>query len=248
MSTLLGILFAAGAIGGGILGLASTGLDLQRGREDLARQKDSAWEAYGLGKAHSDEQYRIQQGEAMAQLGVQEKHLHEGVRQSDDQFNAMLLSRAFAENDARIQSESAIGGALAAGAAGGARNNAANGLMRGYARQGLERGLGLQRLQDGQALGGTLSQAGQAMGGIARERASWMPGGARYEQKQAQDKYNLGLANMGQKDFDWAIRQASDPQQTGLQYLSSFFSGASTGAGLVANTYSFGKEMSWWGA
>jgi hypothetical protein len=234
---------------GGTVGALGRSDALKQEQKRIQDQKQSAWDAYLLGQAHSDEQFGIQKGEALYQLGVQENQLHQGVNRNMDEYNTMMLSRAFGEQDARIQNESGIGGYNAAVAAGGTRGNAANDLVTGYARQGLERNLDLQGRQDSLALSGMLTQANNAMGAIGHEYDSWGPGGWRTRSKDAQDAYNLGIAKLGEKDFDRAYEYA-DPnnwEANGWSYVTDFFSGGASGVNMGANLYRFGTDYWGWG-
>jgi hypothetical protein len=227
----------AAAIGGG-LGLASIFQGAGQQKAALRRQKDSAWQQFLLGKSYSDSQYSIQRDEAAYQLSDQERRLDEELSRAMDEYNTGLLAQAFGVQDARIQTASGIGASLAAEGMSGTRGNDANALVRAYAGQGFERGLEIQGRQNRGALTGMLSGANNALRTISRERDSWNAGGYRYDMKQAQDEYNLGMAKLGQSNFDWQIGQ-SNP--TGLDVVTGLFSGASSGLSLGASIYSFGN-------
>jgi len=226
---------------GGAAGVIGTAQEDRREQEKLERQKQSAWKQYLLGKEHGDRQWGIQKGEAGWQLGQQERALNEGVGRFTDEYNTTMLSRAYGEQDARIQNAMGIGMSRAREGASGTRGNAANELMRAYAEQGLERNIELQRRQDSQALAGTLGEASRALGAIGHERDSWEAGGWRSAQKEAQDKYNLDLAKLGQSDFDWSMEHS---RATGWDYVTGFFGGGMSGLNLAGSIYNFGWD---WG-
>lgn len=238
-----------GAAIGQIGGLLGTRTELSREHERLGDQKKSAWDQYLLGKEHADREFGIQQDEARYQLGQQESALHEGVGRFTDDYNTMMLARAYGAQDARIQAASGIGASLAAEGASGTRGNAAAALARAYAGQSLERNLDVQRRQDESALAGTLGEANRALGGIRHERESWEKGGWRWEQKAAQDKYNLDLANLQQSDFqsqmDKVNPSLSNWENNGWDYLTAFFSGAAAGIKGADTVYNY--DWNWGG-
>jgi hypothetical protein len=225
------------AIGGGF-GLASVFQSGSQQSSALRKQKENAWQQYLLGKSYSDSQYSIQQGEAAYQFADQQRRLNQEMGQAMDQYNTSLLAQAYSSQDAQIQTASGIGASLAAEGMSGTRGNDANALVRAYARQGLERGLEVQERQNQGVLNGMVSGANNALRSMAHERDSWNAGGYRYEMKEAQDKYNLGMAQLGQTGFDWQISQANP---TGLDVITGLFSGASSGLSLGASIYSFGN-------
>jgi hypothetical protein len=219
------------AIAGGFTGWLSADSERKKKQEELQRQKEQAWEQYELGKAYSDQQYAINRTEAHTNLAIQSRRLDEDVDSSVDQFNTGLLAQAYGRQNARIETASSIGASRAAEGMSGTRGNGANELMRAYEQKSLDRNIDLQYRQNGQALSGMITGANRGLQDINRERASWDPGGYRYESKTAQDAYNLQLAELGQNNFDWAIQHASSPEE----YALSILSGASSGLGLAAN-------------
>lgn len=229
MFWLAAILPALGAIGGGIAGYASV---MQRGDEEkaaLKQQKDSAWKQYEYGKAHGDRMFGIQKAEALENLGVQRKNLDEQVGLSTDEYNTALLAQAFGIQDARIQTGSAIGASLAEEGASGVRGSATGDKIRAYALQGLERNIEAQDRQNAGQLNRMIAGANMTAGAIGREEASWMPGGYRMQQKDAQDSYNLNVANLGQDNFQWQIDNAAP---TDLDKFVGVMSGMQSGFSL----------------
>jgi len=238
---LIGGLLGAGA------GLLGTGQSLKRQQKELERQKAAAAQQYGYGKELSEKQWGIQSGEAAYQLGAQEKALHEGMGQFTDEYNTAMLSRAFGEQDARIQNAVGMGMSRVQEGASGTRGNAANELMRAYAGASLERDLDLQRRQDGHALAGTITGANRTVQEIGHERDSWNAGGWRYESKAAQDKYNLNMFNAGQAEFEWGLDQLS-PGNMVWDYIAGMFGGASTGLSVAASAHVLNQNTGgdWW--
>jgi hypothetical protein len=195
------------SIAGGAAGWISTFVQTAEEKENLQHQKELAWNQYELGKAYSDQQYGINRTEAHTNLAIQEQRLGQDVDSFTDQFNTGLLAQAYGIQNAQIQAASGIGASRAAEGMGGTRGNGANELMRAYEQTGLDRTIGLQYRQNDQALSGMVTQANRGMQDIGRERASWDPGGYRYESKAAQDSYNLKMAELGQNEFDYQSAQ-----------------------------------------
>jgi hypothetical protein len=195
----------------------------------LRHQKDLAWDQYRLGKDYSDRQYAINQGEALTQARIQQGRLTEGVNRQTDQFNLGLLSQAYGIQNAQIQTASSIGASLAAEGMSGTRGNAAGALVRAYEQTNLDRNVALQQQSNELSIRGMLGQANDAAADIRRERESWNPGGYRYAQKEAQDAYNLSMAQLGQENFDWQIEQAD---WTALDLITGGLQGASSGLNL----------------
>jgi hypothetical protein len=215
-------------IGGAGIGWWSASEEERKKKEQLNFQKEQAWAKYELGKAYSDQQYGINRTEAQTGLDVQQRRLDEDVDSSIGQFNTGLLAQAYGIQNAQIQTASGIGASRAVEGMSGTRGNAANELMRAYEQTGLDRNIDIQYQQNDQALGGMIAQANRGVQDIARERASWDPGGYRYQSKAAQDDYNLKMAELGQDDFDWAMDHAAGWED----YAVSVLSGASTGLSL----------------
>jgi hypothetical protein len=238
----LAAIAAIGAAAGAVTGWWSTDLEKQKKQAELQRQKKLAWGQYELGKAYSDQQYDINRTEAQTSLAIQQNRLDEDVDSSIDQFNTGLLSQAYGIQNAQIQTASSVGASLAAEGMSGTRGNGANDLMRAYEQTSLDRNIDLQYQQNDQALSGTITQANRGMQDIARERASWDPGGYRYESKTAQDDYNLKLAEMGQADYQYAIDNAASWEDYALGALS----GASSGLSL-ASSLTDALNLSDWG-
>jgi hypothetical protein len=217
----------------------------QQAREEqaaLEQQKKTAWEQYELGKAYSGQQYGIQERQAYSDLAVQERRAGEGLARSMGDLNTGLLGQAYGIQAARIQTASSAGASLAAEGMGGTRGNEANSLMRAYEQTSFDRSVSLQSRQNESAVNALGAQAADAREDISRERESWKEGGYRYEQKAAQDAYNLKTAELGQKNFDWAIEQAAP---TALDYLSGAFEGVSSGLAFGSGIDSYSKD--WFG-
>jgi hypothetical protein len=224
------------ALVGAFAGLAATAQQAEQERAALAKQKETAWDQYELGKGHSDAQYAIQRGEAQFQAARAQQRLDQGVDMSIEQMNTSLLAQAIGIQDAQIMAASNAGASLAAEGAGGTRGNAANELARAYEARGLERNINLQNRQNEQALAGLVARANNSMADIIRERDSWDPGGYRYKSKEAQDAYNRDIAELGQTNFDWQIRQA---EPTGLDNVTAFLQGGSSGMNMANSMYQF---------
>jgi hypothetical protein len=216
-------------LGGGILGGIGAAQQAEQEQERLRQQKLAAWSQYLLGQAYGDEQYAINRREAGETLAIQQRRLDENVDMSADQFNASLLGQAYGIQDARIQTAAQTGASRAAEGMSGTRGNEANELTRAYAETGLERNIDLQYRQNDLALAGMLGQANNAAADIRREKASWDPGGYRYNLKGAQDAYNRGMAVLGQNNFDWQIDNAA---ATPMDKTAGAFGGLSSGLSL----------------
>jgi hypothetical protein len=166
-------MMVGGAILGGIFGGVSSLIGKSKEEKRLQQQKDSAWSQYLLGKAYGDEQFSIQKGEALSDLGVQRRRLNQAVGAGVDELNTGLLGQAYGIQNAQIQTASSVGASLAAEGMGGTRGNAANGLMRAYEEQGLERNIQLQNAQNTQAVNALTTRTSDAAGDLSRETASW---------------------------------------------------------------------------
>jgi len=234
-----------GALAGGLLGAWNTGRERRRQLDEIARNKQNALDAYTYGKTLSDTQYGIQKGEALWQIGMQDRGLREGMGQFTDEYNTHLLARAYGEQDARIQNASGIGASLAQEGMSGTRGNEANQLMRDYAASSLENQIGVQRQQDANALAGTVSGANRSIAAMAHERASWDPGGHRFEAKTANDEYNRLMMEMGQANYQWQMDDINKPENQFLDYTAGVFGGASSGMGFGKSVYDYGYN--WWG-
>jgi hypothetical protein len=232
---MIGSLVALGI--GATIGVVSAISNNKRQQEQIEQQKKSAWAQYLAGKAYSDKQYAIQEGNAAETLGIQRYRLNQSVDAGVDQFNTGLLGQAYGIQNAQIQTASSVGSSLAAEGMGGTRGNAANGLMRAYEERSLERNIQLQNQQNSQAIGGIAAQATNASMDINRERNSWKEGGYRYELQQAQNDYNLQMAQIGQSNFDWSKTQVQNAMP--FDILSGMFSGASSGLSLGGSINSF---------
>jgi len=235
-------LMALGSLVGAAAGIAGTWQQGDREKKALEKQKESAWQQYQYGKEHSDKQFGIQKTEAMEQLGMQRKNLDTQMGLSVDDYNTALLAQAFGIQDAKIQTSSAVGESLAAEGASGTKGSASGDMTRNYASQSLDRNIGLQDTQNRNQLNSMISGANMTANAIAREEASWMPGGHRVKSKEAQDAYNLDIANLGQSNFDWQIKQ-SEPGF--LDYFTGAMGGASTG---MSTAQSFDQFVNAWGS
>jgi len=213
---------AAGAVAGGI------GKSQQSKQEKAAieQQKKIAWQQYRYGKDYGDKQFGLQKDEALEQLGVQRDNLNTRLGLSVDDYNTGLLAQAFGIQDARIQAGSAAGASLAAEGASGTRGNSSGETMRAYANESLERNIGVQYQQNRNQLNSMVSGANMTADAIGREEESWGPDGYKTKAKEAQDTYNLNIANLGQSNFNWQISQATP---TFLDYFTSAMGGASSG-------------------
>ncbi|MDR0732253.1 MAG: hypothetical protein LBF63_11330 [Treponema sp.] len=236
-------IFGVSTLLGGVTGWLSADTERRKKQEQLQRQKEQAWAKYELGKAYSDQQYGINRTEAHTGLAIQQRRLDEDVDSSIGQFNTGLLAQAYGIQNARIETASSIGASRAAEGMSGTRGNAANELMRAYEQTSLDRNIDLQYQQNDEALSGMITQANRGMQDISRERASWDPGGYRYQSKAAQDDYNLKMAQLGQSDFDWAINNAAGWEDYALSALSGASSGLST-----ANSLVNALNLSGWGS
>jgi hypothetical protein len=240
-----GWLLPALLIGGGTSGILSTIFGSDKEQEALQKQKEAALKAYELGQGYSDTQYALSRSEAQAQAAIQEGRLDQSVGASTDQFNLGLLSQAYGIQNAQIGTASSVGASLAAEGMGGTRGNEANSLMRAYEEKSLERNIGLQQQSNDLSLQGMLTQANNAMADITRERDSWDAGGYRYNQKEAQDAYNLSMAQLGQDNFDWQIEQADwgpDLLTGSLNLLTGGLQGASSGLSLW-NSWNYASQF-----
>jgi hypothetical protein len=216
----------------------------RREREQLEQQRETAWEQYRLGKEYGDKQYAMDRAESYRNLAVQRNRLNAQVSRSVDQMNTSLLAQAYGIQDARIQTASGIGASRAAEGMSGTRGNEAGELARAYAQAVLDRDVDLQRRRNDQALRGMMGQARDAAGDLTRERASWEPGGYRALQKEAQDQYNLDLAELGQADFNQRINQT---RPTVLDVITGALGGAASGLALgnsIAGATLFGGNQS----
>jgi len=229
----------AAAAAGGISGGVSTWQQSEREKAALEQQKRTAWKQYQLGRQHSDEQFGIQKSAAMDQMNAQRRGLDAQVNLSINDYNTALLAQAFGKQDARIQTGSDIGASMAAEGAGGTRGNAANEMVRAYAGQSLERNIGVQDRQNKDYLDRMITGANLSVDAIERERMSWQPGGYKAREKDAQDTYNLGIARLGESDFDWQIDQINDPTNRALNYMTGILSGASSGMSMGSSISSY---------
>jgi hypothetical protein len=233
----------AGAAIGAIAGAINTDRERKRQLDEIDRNKRNAKAAYDYGKTLSDTQYGIQKNEALWQLGMQDRGLREGMGQFTDEYNTHLLARAYGEQDARIQTASGIGASLAQEGMSGTRGNEANQLMRDYAANSLERQIGVQRQQDANALAGTVAGANRSIAAMNHERASWDPGGYRFESKTANDDYNRKMMEMGQANYQW---QTDDIwKNKALDDFTGILGGASSGMNMGNSVYNYGYN--WWG-
>jgi hypothetical protein len=221
-----------GAVAGGV----SAWQNSEQEKSAIAKQKQTAWAQYNIGKTQSDEQYAIQREEAFYQLGAQERSLNENLGRSLDEYNTGLLAQAFGIQDARIQTAAATGASITAEGAGGTRGNAANELVRAYTAQGLERGIAVQERQNQNALDRLITGANQTYDAITHERASWDQGGYRFMQKESQDAANLAGAKLGQSNFNWQLDQATPGF---LDYLTGILGGGAAGMNMSNSIYDF---------
>jgi len=217
------------ALIGAAAGIASTAINKKRNREELERQKKLAKEKYKLDKQYSDNLYSLQKNEALDQLGIQQDNLDTQLGLSVDDYNTSLLAQAFGIQGARIENASGIGASLAAEGASGTRGNASNEMIRAYAAQGLERNIELQDRQNSGNLNRMTTGANIAAAAIEREKASWMNGGYRYNEKALKDSYNRSMYDLGVKEFDYQITSMNNPFDNFLDYSAGMLSGANSG-------------------
>jgi hypothetical protein len=236
---MLWLLAAGGALLGAGLGAWNTGRERKRQEKELKMQKDNATSAYNYGQALSDSQYSTQKGEALWQLGMQDRSLREGMNQFTNEYNTQMLARAFGEQDARIQTASGIGGSLVQEGMSGTRGNEANQLVRDYAANSLERQIEVSRQQDANMLAGTVSNANRAITAMKHERDSWDPGGYRYSMKTAQDNYNKQMYELGQDNYEYQIKDMNSWDNKFLDFTSGIFGGASSGLSFGASLYGY---------
>jgi hypothetical protein len=233
--------FLLGSAGlGGVFGVFSTGQESARAQAQLRQQQKIAWQDYLLGQEHSQAQFNLQRREAAGQLGIAQRRLDQGAAQSLARMNAELLGQAYQAQDAQIQAATAIGASAAAEAAGGTRGGSGGALTRDYQRQSLSRSLGLQQRQNALGLAGMAEELNNARQDLGRERASWRPGGARYESYQAESAYNEARALLGQQDLQWRIDQAAAEP---LDYLMGAFSGAFNAMSVGATFYGWSQTQ-----
>ena len=220
------------ALVGAGLGLASVGIDKRRQQKELKHQKGIDQSKYNIGKIYSENLYNIRKTEALDNLSMQKRNLDTQMNLSVNDYNTGLLAQAFGMQDARIQSESAIGASLAAEGASGTRGNTANQIVRDYAVQGLERNIEIQERQNRDHLNSMITSGNISAAGIEKEKASWQEGGYRHQEKAAQDRYNLQMFNLGQEEFDRQI-EMSNPFALSwdnlFDYTTGGFGGASSG-------------------
>jgi len=222
---MLSLLIGAGI--GAAFGLWSKSRERDSQEAELQRQKANAAKAYGYGKELSDSQYSSQKGEALWQLGMQSRALSEGMSQFTGDYNTQMLARAYGEQDARIQTSSGIGASLAQEGMSGTRGNEAYGLMRDYAADGLERQIDVQRKQDANVLSSTVQNANRSITAMDHEKASWDPGGYRHDAKEANDRYNKQMFDLGQADYQYRLDEMDNNKF--LDYFTAAFGGASSG-------------------
>lgn len=237
-------LLLGGALVGGALGWLNTKRERDREKNALDRRMSDNAAAYGYGRELGDSQYSLQKGEALWQLGMRDRSLREGMNRFADEYNTYLLARAYGEQDARIQTASGVGASLVQEGMGGTRGNEALQLMRDYAANSTERRIDLQRRQDANTLAGAISDTNLSVTEMAHERASWDPGGYRYESKAAQDDYNKRMFELGQANYQWQLDDINDPANTFLDYTLGIFGGASSGMSLGGSIARFNSD---WG-
>jgi len=236
------ITMAAGAA----VGAYSTYTRREQEQAAIKQQKEAAWQAYTHGKAHSDKQFDISKQNALETLAIERKNLDTQVDMSMDDYNTALLSQAYGIQDARIQTGSAAGMNLAAEGASGTRGNSSGEAVRAYAQQGLERNINIQDQQNDNYLNRMITGANTTLGAIFREEDSWMPGGHRIKSKEAQDNYNLNIANLGQSNFDWQLDQynpTKNPHGFAADYMTGMFGGASSGFSMGVGYQDWLKQM-----
>jgi hypothetical protein len=226
------------------MGAWSNWRETDRQARALERQREDAQKAYGYGKDLSDRQYGLQKGEALWQIGMQDRGLREGMDQFTGEYNTRLLARAYGEQDARMQAASGIGASIAQEGMRGTRGNEANRLERDYAAASLERQIGLQRRQDEGALAAAVQGANRSAAALGHERESWGPGGYREGMKNAQDAYNKKMSDLGISNLDWQLEDMNGWENQALNYTAAAFGGASSGLSLGMSGYSFYRN--WW--
>jgi hypothetical protein len=162
------------------------------------------------------------------------------------------MAQAFGIQDARIQTATQTGMSLADEGAGGTRGNSNNAMIRAYAQQGLERDVEVQERQNKNQLNSLVTGANMQNAAIEHERSTWMPGGYRVKQKDAQDAYNANLAQLGQSNLDWHMNER---KPTFGNYLGGAMEGINTGLAIGSSWDAYkdkwGKAAgedgtSWW--
>jgi len=237
-------LLAIGAAIGAGMGFLNTGRNRRNERESLKREQANLTAQYNYQKELSDRQYGIQRGEAMWQLAMQNRAVNEGMDQFTNQFNAHQLSRAYGEQDARIQTASGIGASLAYENMSGTRGNEANQLVRDYASQGLDRQVALQDRQDANVLAGTIQDANRARTSIEHEKAAWETGGYRHDMKEAGDLYNKQIYDLGHANYEYQLDYMDRWDTKALDYTAGIIGGASSGLGMASGMSSYNSN---WG-
>ena len=226
-------MMAVGAAVGAGVGIASTRRRRREEEERIKREKENAKKQYQYGKEYSDRMYDLKKNEALGQLDVQRKGLDTQLGLAIDDYNDNLLAQAFGIQDARIQTSSFIGESLAAEGASGTRGNESTEMIRSYAAQGLDRNIELQDRQNSNYLYKVITGANQTADAISREKAAWMPGGYRDQEKNAQDAYNYQIYQLGQDNYNWQMQQHESYKF--LDYFTGAMSGANSGFNMGTN-------------
>jgi len=227
-------------LGAGIGGL-SKWRDRKYEREKLEREKENARKQYEYGKQYSDRMFDLKKDEAIGQLDIQREGLDTQLGLTFDDYNTNLLAQAFGIQDARIQTSSSIGDSIAAEGASGTRGNSSGEMIRAYAAQGLERNIDLQERKNSNYLNQVITGANQTADAINRERASWMPGGYRVQEKDAQDSYNQQIYQLGQDNYNWQMQQHESYKF--LDYFTGVLSGANSGFGAGVGFGNFWNQV-----
>jgi len=232
---------AVGAGLGALFGALSTSRKRKQEKAEIEKQKENARIQYEYGKEYSDNLFNIRKTESLENLGMQQRNLDTQLDLSFDDYNSNLLAQAFGAQDARIQTSSAIGESIAAEGASGTRGNASNEMIRSYVAEGLERNIDIQNKQNDNYLNRMIKGADMSTDAINREKASWLPGGYRIQEKQSQDSYNYNLYQLGKSNFDWQTKQIND--NTFLDYFTGITGGASSGFNLGSNFGDYWKQV-----
>jgi len=233
----------AGAAVGALFGGINTARERQREKGSIEQQRKNAQAQYKYQNELSDNQYGIQKGEALWQLGMQKQSLHDSLGQFSDQFNTHLLSRSYAGQDAQIQTNSAIGASMAYDGMNGTRGNDASQLTRDYISKNLDRQMEVQNRSDANTLSATTQNADRATAAIEHEKAAWETGGYRNNMKEAGDLYNKKMYELGQDNFDYYLNDINN--NTFLDYAAGIIGGGISGFNFGAGIHQLSYNTDW---
>jgi len=234
---MIGAIISAAA--GSTAGFLGTFQSKNRQWEELKKQKDIEKDKFKYGKEFSDKIFELQKAQALDHLFMQKQNLDTQMNLSVNEYNTELLAQAFGIQDARIQSDSAIGASYLSEGASGTRGNNANNMMRDYAKESFERNIDVHDRQSSEHLNRMITGGNIAATGINKERDSWLEGGFRYQEKLERDLYNKKIYDLNMKEFNRQI-ELSNPWaitfDNFLDYNVGLMGGANTGL-------QFGKSL-----